>query len=70
MGVLKAPATPKMMTRADVGDGSPRHRTLPIVTGSTYNDCDDLSDTLYIHVFRNSHSSNDCATFELEITNG
>ena len=56
----------------DVGDGShviPSDTTY-CSTGSTYNDCDDLSDTLYIHVFRNSTSTNDCATFELEITNG
>ena len=56
----------------DVGDGShsPPADTAYCNTGSTYNDCDDLSDTLYIHVFRNSYSSDDCATFELEITNG
>ena len=56
----------------DVGEGyhSPPSNTAYCATGTTYNDCDDLSDTLYIHVFRNSYSSDDCATFELEITNG
>ena len=55
----------------DVGEGyTVRLRIRPIARRDDYNDCDDLSDTLYIHVFRNSYSSDDCATFELEITNG
>jgi hypothetical protein len=56
----------------DIGDGShsPPADTTYCESGGEYNDCDDLSDTFYIKVFRTSYSSDDCATFELEITNG
>ena len=55
----------------DVGDGTHSipsdYRTC--YTGSEYNDCDDLSDDYYIHVYRTT-SAYSCGGYTLKVTNG
>ena len=57
----------------DNGDGSHVIPSDSRACGSgdeNFNDCEDMSNDYYIHVFRRSATVSSCQAYELEITNG
>ena len=57
----------------DTGDGShviPSDSRACGVSDEDFNDCEDMSNDYYIHVFRRSATVSSCQAYELEITNG